>query len=536
MISLARGASLMRTSMPSKWLRTNAASLCPSGMSRTTPSPPRFFEDGIRRRALAEHAPYRRAQFGMKDGGGMLQFAILADRRGLTVTFGGRSSDAERCDSTLRQQLAEFFADRHQLGKVFDIFARIRIFDHRDRRCAPGRRIDRSRPISVEISSTNVAIFRIFAFIADPSSPLISDAFNPPTRAWTRAPVVMTSASRISSARGASVMPTSIASKWLRTYEALMCVMGTSRRVPGPPTFLVEATIAFAPPRYFAHRITAGNMPERAVLEFSGRADDRSLAVPFNRPSDRRPVPLTSASAISRPKRLQVFHEACNLFDVTVPHTDCGLRRARPRGVAAWPRRGRLRGKSPRLRTTLLRIWTSGMNHSPIERWNRARTVSEPAALTTRVSPCKVRAAAHMSPRCRSDSATCDCQPARASRISCGSNVSDRSCDVAVRPDRCQARVHTPEHVDVGMSRQVHCIRHDGRCGVGHCCSISEHGDRVGNAQRKTAPAPSAGGNSADWTESKSMVVVPEQASGVSNDSPADLDTRSCPPQSFLPA
>src|SRR5579864_421029 len=86
------------------------------------------------------------------------------------------------------------------------------------------------------------------SFHLRPSSPLISDAFSPPTRAWTRGPVVITRASKISLARGASLIPTSMASKWLRTYAALMWVMGTSRRVPGPPTFFVEGTMAFAPP------------------------------------------------------------------------------------------------------------------------------------------------------------------------------------------------------------------------------------------------------------------------------------------------
>src|SRR5579863_2725876 len=46
-ISLARGASATRTSMPSKWLRTKAASLWPNGTSKATPGPPRFFEEGI---------------------------------------------------------------------------------------------------------------------------------------------------------------------------------------------------------------------------------------------------------------------------------------------------------------------------------------------------------------------------------------------------------------------------------------------------------------------------------------------------------
>ncbi len=37
----------MRTSMPSKWLRTNAASLWPSGTSTGVPMPPIFFAEGI---------------------------------------------------------------------------------------------------------------------------------------------------------------------------------------------------------------------------------------------------------------------------------------------------------------------------------------------------------------------------------------------------------------------------------------------------------------------------------------------------------
>ena len=46
-ISLSRGASLTRTSMPSKWLRTKAASLWPSGMSKVAPRPARFLDEGM---------------------------------------------------------------------------------------------------------------------------------------------------------------------------------------------------------------------------------------------------------------------------------------------------------------------------------------------------------------------------------------------------------------------------------------------------------------------------------------------------------
>ena len=35
------------STMPSKWLRTKAASLCPRGMSSVVPGPLRFFDDGI---------------------------------------------------------------------------------------------------------------------------------------------------------------------------------------------------------------------------------------------------------------------------------------------------------------------------------------------------------------------------------------------------------------------------------------------------------------------------------------------------------
>ena len=50
-----------------------------------------------------------------------------------------------------------------------------------------------------------------------PSQALISSAASPPMRLWTRGPIVMARQNRISSGRGPSVMPTSMASKWLRT-------------------------------------------------------------------------------------------------------------------------------------------------------------------------------------------------------------------------------------------------------------------------------------------------------------------------------
>ena len=50
-----------------------------------------------------------------------------------------------------------------------------------------------------------------------PSQALMSRAASPPMRSCTRGPQVITRQNRISSGRGPSLMPTSIASKWLRT-------------------------------------------------------------------------------------------------------------------------------------------------------------------------------------------------------------------------------------------------------------------------------------------------------------------------------
>ena len=73
----------------------------------------------------------------------MLQLAILADGGRLAVAMRLGAVDAERGDRLLRQQLAEFLADRDQRREILDIAAGKGIFDHRDRRGAPRRRRDR---------------------------------------------------------------------------------------------------------------------------------------------------------------------------------------------------------------------------------------------------------------------------------------------------------------------------------------------------------------------------------------------------------
>src|SRR4029077_12245225 len=112
------------------------------------------------------------------------------------------------------EQLSKFFANFHQLREVLHIFPGIRILDHCDRRRPLGGRRNFSVHLAIRLfyECRNLANLR-FCFHRSPSSPLISDALRPPTRACTRAPVVITKASKISSAPRASFNPTSIASK-----------------------------------------------------------------------------------------------------------------------------------------------------------------------------------------------------------------------------------------------------------------------------------------------------------------------------------
>src|SRR5271168_1513889 len=146
----------------------------------------------------------------------MLEFPVLADRRRLAVTFRTRPLDSKRRYRMASQQLAEFLADLDQRCEVLDIAACERVLDHRDGGGAPRRWLHRTTHLEARLLDDrhDLANFRLHL---RPSNPLISDAFSPPARLCTRAPVVIARTSSISSARGASAIPTSIASKWLRT-------------------------------------------------------------------------------------------------------------------------------------------------------------------------------------------------------------------------------------------------------------------------------------------------------------------------------
>src|SRR5215831_14614521 len=142
----------------------------------------------------------------------MFQFAILSNCGGLAIAFRGRARDAQSRDGAFRQQSAELLADFHQFTQIFHKFPSERIFDDRGGRRAPRRWSDGLAHFTASLFHKRDN-FADLGFHRSPSSPLISEAFSPPTRAWTRGPVVITSARRISSARGASFTPTSIASK-----------------------------------------------------------------------------------------------------------------------------------------------------------------------------------------------------------------------------------------------------------------------------------------------------------------------------------
>src|SRR5271169_6853071 len=146
----------------------------------------------------------------------MLEFPVLADRRRLAVTFRDRPLDSERRYRTASQQLAEFLADLDQRREVLDIAAGERVLDHRDGGRASRRRLDRAAHLEARLLDDRHDLANLRLHLS-PSTPLISDAFSPPARLCPRAPVVIARTSSISSARGASAIPTSIASKWLRT-------------------------------------------------------------------------------------------------------------------------------------------------------------------------------------------------------------------------------------------------------------------------------------------------------------------------------
>ena len=82
-----------------------------------------------------------------------------------------------------------------------------------------------------------------------------------------------------------------------------MWVIGMSRRRAGTADLLRRRHDGLGVAEQLAHRVAARNVPERAVLELAGRADDGALAVTFD---SRGAAPsIDQAPAISRPSGLR---------------------------------------------------------------------------------------------------------------------------------------------------------------------------------------------------------------------------------------
>src|SRR3984957_2289458 len=152
----------------------------------------------------------------MQQRGGVFELPVLADGCRLAIAFRGRSLDAERRDCAHGEQRAELLPDINQEREILDIAARERILDYRDGSGSSRGRLNSAIHLDTRLldDSHKLADLRLHL---SPSNPLIWEASRPPARLCTRGPVVIASASRSSSARGASATPISIASKWLRT-------------------------------------------------------------------------------------------------------------------------------------------------------------------------------------------------------------------------------------------------------------------------------------------------------------------------------
>jgi len=183
-----------------------------------------FLGRGHERRALFDRLAQRRAELRVKDRGGVFEFARFADDGGLAVALRFARRDAERLNALVAEQAAEFFADGDQRVEVFFITAGERVVDHGHRECTARRRLDRLAHLDAgfvhlddEFSDLRKHVSGPLLFQRRPFHCAISTAFSPPTRACTRAPVLITRKNTISSGSGAPGTRTSIASKWLRT-------------------------------------------------------------------------------------------------------------------------------------------------------------------------------------------------------------------------------------------------------------------------------------------------------------------------------
>src|SRR5204862_6641267 len=119
---------------------------------------------------------------------------------------------SNRRDRAVSEKAAEFLADIDVEGDGLLRGAGERSLDHRYRGRAAYRRCDHFALLAQRFIDEGDDLADL-GFHLKPSFPTISLASSPPARACTRGPVVITSTSTISLARGPSATPASMASK-----------------------------------------------------------------------------------------------------------------------------------------------------------------------------------------------------------------------------------------------------------------------------------------------------------------------------------
>src|SRR5262249_55726238 len=118
----------------------------------------------------------------MENSGGVFEFSVFSDCGGFAVALSRGARDSKGRDGALGQQLTKFFADFHQFAQVFNVFAGARIFDDCDRCSTARRRLNVVAHLSARFFQKSSELAD-FGFHRSPSSPLISEASSPPTRA-----------------------------------------------------------------------------------------------------------------------------------------------------------------------------------------------------------------------------------------------------------------------------------------------------------------------------------------------------------------
>src|SRR5579872_5910484 len=385
----------------------------------------------------------------------MLKLAILAHGCRLAVTLRGGSIDSESRHSARRQQFAEFLADLHQLRKILNILPRARILYHGHSRRTPCRRRDLAIHLAPSLfhKRCNLANLSVHVFplcnpvpsvvSALPKSvqPLNLRSFQSPNpRMYARARRHHQSQQNFVGAR--CVVDTHF--HRVEVTPHIRRVDMRDRNIEPrsrPPNFFRRRYNRFRSAEHLAHRISAGHMPQCAVLQLSRRAHNRALAVAFNNfrvtaeSNDECPSHLKT-------ERLEIVHESFDVRNV-LP----GKRISNDSQCRRPPQRSR--GHRPALVKNFFHACDALSNHdlrhapSPFH-----RTASQLCATLRRRQPHASPAASSARP---SESVPCGvaipqsaCPPPGLDQLLARSTLRLRELRGGPQ-DRCRERVHTQE-------------------------------------------------------------------------------------------